>query len=167
MRRGYYAVGVDLMAWRSWRARFLLGDVSCLAIGDRMFDTVLAFEVLEHVPDLNAALAELRRVARRNIILSVPNCQPAPDLAAAGLTYHHWVDRTHRRFFTLESLEATLSASGLKVVQLRVFNPVKPMRLMASALGIPPVMVRPADRLLLAWPAGQRHHMSLLAVAEV
>ena len=36
------------------------------------FDLVLAIEVLEHVPDPAAALRELARVARRDVVLSVP-----------------------------------------------------------------------------------------------
>ena len=42
------------------------------AVPDGTFDLVLAIEVLEHVPDPAAALAELARVARRDLIVSVP-----------------------------------------------------------------------------------------------
>jgi ubiquinone/menaquinone biosynthesis C-methylase UbiE len=40
---------------------------------DDQFDLVLALEVLEHIDDPGAALAEIARVARRAAIISVPN----------------------------------------------------------------------------------------------
>jgi SAM-dependent methyltransferase len=63
----------DLAA--DWRQRGLAGafaDIGRLPFPDATFDLVLAIEVLEHVPDPAAALAELARVARRDLVLSVP-----------------------------------------------------------------------------------------------
>src|SRR3546814_21159083 len=39
---------------------------------DGAFDTVICTHVLEHILDLRGALAELRRVARRRVIIVVP-----------------------------------------------------------------------------------------------
>ncbi len=50
----------------------LFGDIAHLPFPDGSFDLVLAIEVLEHVPDPVAALAELDRVARRDLVASVP-----------------------------------------------------------------------------------------------
>lgn len=47
-------------------------DIAQLPFADGSFDLVLAIEVLEHVPDPLAALAEIARVARRHVIVSVP-----------------------------------------------------------------------------------------------
>jgi ubiquinone/menaquinone biosynthesis C-methylase UbiE len=47
-----------------------LGDN--LPYGDREFDAASAMEVLEHVPDPEAVLAEMARVAARWVIVSVP-----------------------------------------------------------------------------------------------
>jgi SAM-dependent methyltransferase len=71
-------VGIDLPdadLAGSWRARSLAGsfaDIVALPFPDRSFDLVLAIEVLEHVPDPPAALRELARVARGELVLSVP-----------------------------------------------------------------------------------------------
>jgi ubiquinone/menaquinone biosynthesis C-methylase UbiE len=71
-------VGIDLpddALARDWRARGLTGvfaDAGALPFGDDAFDLVLAIEVLEHLPDPRRALAEIRRVARRDVVLSVP-----------------------------------------------------------------------------------------------
>ena len=72
------AVGVDYK-WckgllRPEGASFLLADVRDLPFKDNAFDTVIASEVLEHleVKDFPTGLSELRRVCRRQLILTVP-----------------------------------------------------------------------------------------------
>ena len=52
----------------------VLADVRSLPFKDSSFDIVTAFEILEHIPfeDFPKALAELRRVASRRVIISVP-----------------------------------------------------------------------------------------------
>lgn len=71
-------VGIDLPdedLGGSWDERGLAGafaDIARLPFPDDSFDLVLAIEVLEHVPDPAAALTELSRVARGNLVLSVP-----------------------------------------------------------------------------------------------
>lgn len=44
-----------------------------LPLPDRSFDFVAALDVLEHLEHAHAALAELMRVARREVFLSLPN----------------------------------------------------------------------------------------------
>jgi ubiquinone/menaquinone biosynthesis C-methylase UbiE len=58
--------------WSTKRFAASFADIESLPFGDGTFDLVLAIEVLEHVPDPGAALAELARVARRDVVLSVP-----------------------------------------------------------------------------------------------
>lgn len=60
---------------REWGARGVgaaFGDIDALPFPDRAFELVLAIEVLEHVPDPDAALRELARVGARDVVLSVP-----------------------------------------------------------------------------------------------
>ncbi len=54
---------------------FRAGNVEALSLDDAQFEVVLASEILEHVPDIRAALGELVRVTRPGgrIILSLPN----------------------------------------------------------------------------------------------
>jgi SAM-dependent methyltransferase len=74
-------VGIDLPddalagEWRRRRLSNAFASASELPFGDRSFDLVLAIEVLEHVPDPGAALAEIARVARGTVVVSVP-CEP-------------------------------------------------------------------------------------------
>jgi ubiquinone/menaquinone biosynthesis C-methylase UbiE len=66
-------------------ARFVPGSVVALPFADKSFDVAGCFEVLEHLPgDLpRQALAELARVARRAVVLSVPH-EPVFCLANAA-----------------------------------------------------------------------------------
>ncbi len=48
-------------------------DATNLAFEDRSFDVVTALEVLEHIPQIEAALGEIIRVAQRFVIISVPS----------------------------------------------------------------------------------------------
>lgn len=48
-------------------------DVTALSFPENSFDVVTMLEVLEHIPDSTAALANVIRVARRFVILSVPS----------------------------------------------------------------------------------------------
>jgi SAM-dependent methyltransferase len=51
-----------------------LANIDCIPIDDLQFDTVTCMEVLEHLPvaTFSKALAEIARIARRTIIISVP-----------------------------------------------------------------------------------------------
>jgi SAM-dependent methyltransferase len=57
---------------RNQRARFLNESAYALAHPDDSFDLVFCLEVLEHLEEPDRALAELARVARGPVILSVP-----------------------------------------------------------------------------------------------
>jgi hypothetical protein len=56
----------------------VVGDVRKMPLGDGQFDVVCAFEVLEHLSfeDFDAALNELARVSKRNVLLSLPHFGP-------------------------------------------------------------------------------------------
>ncbi len=66
----------------------LFGDIGRLPFRDATFDLVLAIEVLEHVPDPAVAVAELERVARRDLVASVPR---EPIWRAANLARGKYV----------------------------------------------------------------------------
>lgn len=65
---------------RSSRARFAAADLLALPVADQAVDTALAVHVLEHLPAAvsAAAVAQLRRVARRRVVIAVP-LEAAPD----------------------------------------------------------------------------------------
>lgn len=65
---------------RGSRARFAAADLLALPVADQAVDTVLAVHVLEHLPAgaTSLALAQLRRVARRRVVIAVP-LEETPD----------------------------------------------------------------------------------------
>jgi SAM-dependent methyltransferase len=74
-------VGVDLddpKLKREWATRprpnleFRAGEATSLSFDDDEFDMATAIEVLEHVPEPEATLSEMARVARRWLLVSVP-----------------------------------------------------------------------------------------------
>ena len=52
--------------------RFLHASAHALPFADDRFEVVVAAEVLEHLPDPARGLAEMARVGRRHLVLSVP-----------------------------------------------------------------------------------------------
>jgi 2-polyprenyl-3-methyl-5-hydroxy-6-metoxy-1,4-benzoquinol methylase len=58
------------------RARFVQSDLERLCFPDGSFDVVTCTHTLEHVQHLDVAVSELRRVARRLVILVVPKERP-------------------------------------------------------------------------------------------
>ncbi len=51
---------------------FFEGRVEALPFEDRAFDTVACTHVIEHILDYRTAIAELRRITRRRLIIVVP-----------------------------------------------------------------------------------------------
>lgn len=54
------------------RIDYVAAKVESLPFPNKMFDTVICTHVIEHVVDYRAAIAELRRVTRRRLIIVVP-----------------------------------------------------------------------------------------------
>jgi len=111
---GFRCVGVDINSEYVAKARekdveAYVMDVKCLKFPDKSFDTVLLFEVLEHVDSPSEILNEAKRVARKNILITTPNCTEFSTLKKHGLTYEHMLEEDHVNFFTKKDLEELLS----------------------------------------------------------
>lgn len=107
-------VGIDLpdprlaAAWDAQGVPGAFADITRLPFPSASFDLVLAIEVLEHVPDPEAALRELARVGRDRFVLSVPrepiwraaNLARGKYVGALGNTpghIQHWSQRSFRQ----------------------------------------------------------------------
>ena len=122
-------VGIDLEDPKlasEWKRRrrpnleFLTADATALAFGDGEFDMATAIEVLEHVPDPEATLAEMARVARRRLLVSVPREPLWRGLNVARGAYLGQLGNTpgHVNHWSKRSFAALLARHG-EVEQVR------------------------------------------------
>jgi ubiquinone/menaquinone biosynthesis C-methylase UbiE len=51
----------------------IIADISHLPFKNSSFDTVLAIEIIEHLPNTESAINEIKRVTKANVIITVPN----------------------------------------------------------------------------------------------
>lgn len=97
-------------------------DGRTLPFADDAFDAALCLEVLEHIDEPRAFLAEIRRVAPRRLIVSVPNCELLGYLWDHLATPWHMLESTHVNYFTRWSLDALLREFYPRV-ELRFHQP--------------------------------------------
>jgi SAM-dependent methyltransferase len=92
------------------------GDALALPFPDGEFDRVVAAEVLEHIPDDEAAIAELVRVLRPGgtIAVTVPRWLPEKVCWALSDQYHE-VEGGHVRVYTGTGLVTKLELAGLRL----------------------------------------------------
>jgi SAM-dependent methyltransferase len=91
-------------------------DGTRLPFADDAFDRVIAAEVLEHIPDDAAALAELARVLRPGgtIAVTVPAWWPEQVCWRLSDEYHApFVEGGHVRIYRRSELRSKLAAAGL------------------------------------------------------
>jgi len=83
-------------------------DGSGLPFADGAFDAALLIEVLEHIAEPRAFLKEIRRVAPRRLLVSVPNAELISYLHDYLAVPWHMLEADHKNFFTRWSLGALL-----------------------------------------------------------
>jgi len=111
-KRGFQCVGIEANegyaheATRHIEAHHMWAEK--LMFEDKSFDTAIMFEVLEHLTDPHAALKEIVRVSRKNLVLSVPNLTPLEVCVEYNVIMHHFFETTHLNFFTRPMLERFL-----------------------------------------------------------
>jgi SAM-dependent methyltransferase len=93
------------------------GNALSLPFGDGSFDRVIASEVLEHIPDDNAAMAELSRVLRPGGTMAVTVPRYGPEMVNWALSHeYHDVPGGHVRIYRRSMLVERLKRAGLRPV---------------------------------------------------
>lgn len=92
---------------------------------DRKFDTVVMFDVLEHIQDEDAALAQLQQISNKRVILSVPNADDK-NLPDYNVTLVNRKDLTHQRYYSPEYLTNKLSEYGFEIIDISYDGAVLP-----------------------------------------
>ena len=106
---------------------------SVLPYRDGSFDTVLIFEVLEHVVDVDKVLREAFRVARKNVLITVPNSENIEQMKANDVTYAHMLSSDHLHFFDGESLDELLRRYARRV-SIERSDPIYPFWFLSRSL---------------------------------
>ena len=73
------------------------------------FEDAICIEVLEHIENPTDFVAEIRRVIRRRLLVSVPNVELIPYLHPYAVVPWHLLEADHRNFFSRASLRALLA----------------------------------------------------------
>ncbi len=134
-----HVIGVDMDVAALQRATQVhprmtrvVGNALQLPLASHSVDTVLCTEVLEHIPSPDKALAELARVGREYLLLSVPwepwfrvsNVLRLKNLARLGDDpehVNHWTGRGFREFVrTVGHVEVHLIAFPWQIALVRL-----------------------------------------------
>jgi len=131
-RRDWAVSGVELSRTNVQVARQVRGldvrrgSLEGAGFPDGRFDAVTLWEVIEHVPDPGATLAEAVRVLRPGgaLFLSTPNAASLSRLVL-GADYPPFIPWDHLQVFTAATLREALGRAGLRVERLvsRELNP--------------------------------------------
>jgi len=123
---GWSAIGVEVSpaAARSasqWaEGGIAVASALALPFPSASFDAVTLWDVIEHLPDPNTALAEVARLLRPGGTLALTTGDVG-SLAAriSGSRWHLYTLPEHLFFFTRQSLELLLARHGLRVRSIR------------------------------------------------
>jgi SAM-dependent methyltransferase len=121
-QKGLEVTGVDkydqfleVARQKGHKGTYVQGDITNLPFPDKSFDCTYCFDVLEHVDDV-VALKELVRVTEKRLIFTVP--QKDEFLQKFGLLPYPYLDPTHLRYYTKDSIKELVSIVGYSNLQI-------------------------------------------------
>lgn len=126
-------------------------DVCELRFPDNTFDVVFAHDMLHHVPELDTAVLEMKRVSKKHVVVAEPNIL---NIGNAILSVAVPAERDAHRF-TAWGLEDVLARNGLRILRLRTYGVCVPFL-------TPKMMVPLAKVFSFSQPLGLEH----LIIAE-
>ena len=93
-----------------------------LPYANNAFESGICYEVLEHVDNYETVIAELARIIRKRLIITVPDISAIPLLHRHNVVPWHLLESTHLNFFTQSSLSDLLKKYFSRVELFRI-NP--------------------------------------------
>lgn len=154
-KQGYLASGIDLSTACTEYARSVLGvdaiagELTTAGYGDKSFDIVTLWDVLEHIATPRSFLREVGRILRDDgaVIVQTPNA----DSTMARLTgdrWSWWTVPDHLFHYTPRSLPLLLAQAGFSVTELHTWDPTRDYaaNLLSCGLGLSAERNTPAAR---------------------
>jgi methionine biosynthesis protein MetW len=142
MLTGISAEGVDLSdvavaSCASKGLKAVQGDFTKdpLPFADKSFQTVIALDVLEHVYEPAAVLAEMTRVSSKNIIIGVPNFSSLParlQTLFGKVPENNHAHKGHVYWFNWPVLTHLVQTHNLRITRVKVNAPLERLPLVGS-----------------------------------
>lgn len=148
---GKKAVGIDMDEKLISKAKskyphieFEVASAESIPYDDNSFDTCVAWNILEHLEDDKKGFKELLRVARKKVILTVPREDEIS--IPSSVTYRHYVDPTHKRYYSKKNLKELITGKSGDVIHLELVSRVSPL-LAYAKIGIPMILCKVLDKI--------------------
>lgn len=148
-------------------AKVVLGDALTLPYADETFDCVIASEILEHIPDDDAAIAELIRVLKvgGTLAVSVPRWLPERVCWLLSNEYHS-NEGGHVRIYRASELRGKIISGGMELTHAHHAHALhSPFWWLKCAVGVSNTdhRVVAAYHQLLVWDLMQRPRITRVA----
>lgn len=107
---------------------FICSDLEeLIPLPSKSFNTIMAFDIIEHITNEAQLVSELYRLCNDNGVLigSVPH-DDDKFLPAYNLTFYHRSDLTHKRYYVPSTLQKTLETAGFTVTTIDLKGGVSP-----------------------------------------
>lgn len=171
VQKGFGVTGIDhnprllsLAKKRAPKGSFIEVDMTRLPFDNKYFDTVVAFDVLEHINE-EVLMKELIRVARKRIILCVPHTTK-PELADLFLLYGHHIDPTHLRTYTPLKIQQLLKTYRLKLLLIQPSHPLSTDALFLALFSAPLWVKRLLRKVSFVFGKPRKFYTNIMVVAE-
>ncbi|MCX6722980.1 MAG: class I SAM-dependent methyltransferase [Candidatus Staskawiczbacteria bacterium] len=123
---------------------FKVASMESIPYKDLSFNTCVAWNILEHLEDDEKGLKELLRVAKNNVILTVPKEDEIS--IPSGVTYRHYIDPTHKHYYTTEKLKELIKNSNGEIIHMETISRAHPL-LAYAKIGIPLIFCKILDKI--------------------
>jgi SAM-dependent methyltransferase len=145
--------------------RYIRGDVTELPFKNKSIDTIIAFDILEHVAE-KKLLMEMARVTVKRIIISVPHTT-APELLQHFLLYGHHQDRTHLRTYTESQLLEKIKSYGFNNIHIIPSHPISPEAIFMDLFSGSKTLKRLMRKLCLLVLRPKHYFTNLICIADM
>jgi len=113
----------------------VLASILYLPFRDACFETVSAFEVIEHMENDELSLQELKRVTRNKVVLSVPN-PLRYNVPLFPQRRRGFMSSDHKREYTLKSTVQLVSKVKMSVKELKGIGYCLPLPFSSFHIGL-------------------------------